>query len=409
MAEWIADDLSTDEVKVEVILPALKGFERFFEKGAEKYNFDFGRVSDLSRCTIQIYDNHKAAAVNKMVEVTKRLLEGAKDGDCPYTSQPYKVIKCTNKFFANRDKGGYMDLNINLLFDKFNGCKSTVCEMQLNFKSIIDEKSRAHKNYELARALHVYDDTAKIIATQDWSSASTALKTGRIEHAILEGNNIPPVDFAQLLADACTEQLKKLALKQMSVDVLCATSDASYCEINTPNTSNAYAELTELILIDSPDVVMGNGPMRFGQLCLLHIIETDIMNATQCWLSSNVVESLETRSVTIHLKLGPSFEFTCTPNGVSYFDVMGLASIFEHTQGHNWNNKEGWCKKDVPVKDWFGVTLADGGRHVHSLNLAENNLVGKFVPAHVGLQWSLSVVPDQVTFLNFQNLTSLRI
>ena len=104
------------QVKVEVILPALKGFERFFEKGAEKYNFDFGRVSDLSRCTIQIYDNHKAAAVNKMVEVTKRLLGGAKDGDCPYTSQPYKVIKCTNKFFANRDKGGYMDLG-----DRYRG------------------------------------------------------------------------------------------------------------------------------------------------------------------------------------------------------------------------------------------------------------------------------------------------
>ena len=28
--------------------------------------------------------------------------------------------------------------------------------------------------------------------------------------------------------------------------------------------------------------------------------------------------------------------------------------------------------------------------------------------AHVGLQWSLNVVPDQVTFLNFQNLISLR-
>jgi len=90
-------------------------------------------------------------------------------------------------------------------------------------------------------------------------------------------------------------------LKQMSVDVLCATSDASYCEINTPNTSNAYAELTELILIDSPDVVMGNGPMRFGQLCLLHIIETDIMNATQCWLSSNVVELTHRR----HLNIEP--------------------------------------------------------------------------------------------------------
>ena len=409
LAEWIADDLSTDEVTVEVILPALKGFERFFEKGAEKYNFDFGRVSDLSRCTIQIYDNHKAAAVNKMVEVTNRLLEGAKDGDCPYTSQPYKVIKCTNKFFANRDKGGYMDLNINLLFDKFNGCKSTVCEMQLNFKSIIDEKSRAHKNYELARALHVYDDTAKIIATQDWSSASTALKTGRIEHAILEGNNIPPVDFAQLLADACTEQLKKLTLKQMSVDVLCATSDASCCEINTPNTSNAYAELTELILIDSPvtSSLTPSNIQSFKNLSKLWVIETSISDASQHLLSSDVVESLEHRGVTIHLKLGPSFEFTYTPSGVSYFDVVALSSIFEHTQGHNWNNKEGWCKKDVPVKDWFGVTLADGGRHVHSLNLAENNLVGKCVPAHVGLKWSLNVVPDQVTFLNFQNLTSL--
>ena len=30
------------------------------------------------------------------------------------------------------------------------------------------------------------------------------------------------------------------------------------------------------------------------------------------------------------------------------------------------------------------------------------------VAAHVGLQWSLNVVPDQVTFLHFQNLTNLR-
>merc|ERR1711871_714870 len=247
-----------------------------------------------------------------------------------------------------------------------------------------DEKSRAHKNYELARALHVYDDTAKIIATQDWSEASTALKTGRIEHAILEGNNIPPVDFAQLLADACTEQLKKLTLKQMSVDVLCATSDASYCEINTPNTSNAYAELTELILIDSPvtSSLTPSNIQSFKNLSKLWVIETSISDASQHLLSSDVVESLEHRGVTIHLKLGPSFEFTYTPSGVSYFDVVALSSIFEHTQGHNWNNKEGWCKKDVPVKDWFGVTLADGGRHVHSLNLAENNLVAR-VAAHI--------------------------
>ena len=47
--------------------------------------------------------------------------------------------------------------------------------------------------------------------------------------------------------------------------------------------------------------------------------------------------------------------------------------------------------------------------HVDLSNM--NSLTGTSsrVAAHVGLQWSLSVVPDQVTFLNFQNLTSLRI
>ena len=46
--------------------------------------------------------------------------------------------------------------------------------------------------------------------------------------------------------------------------------------------------------------------------------------------------------------------------------------------------------------------------HVDLSNM--NSLTGTSsrVAAHVGLQWSLNVVPDQVTFLHFQNLTNLR-
>jgi hypothetical protein len=378
LAKRVKDEVTTN-IEVQVVLPALKGFERFFEKGAEKYDFDFGRVSDLSRCTIQICDKNcssKALAVQTMMDVVHALKNGARGNEKPYSSQPYEVIKCSNKF---KKEMGYMDLNFNLVFDKFKDCGSTVCEIQLNFESILEKKEGAHKNYELARALHVFDNSAKFLVTSNWDSASKALETGRIEHLILEGDNIPPAEFAPYLTCSKTKKLQTITLKMMTKNVLAEVSG------NAGGESNACPQLTELTLSDSPvtSSLTPSNIQSFKNLSTLRVIETSISDASQHLLSSDVVESLENRGVTIHLKLGPSFEFACTPSGVSYFDVMALSSIFEHTQGYNWNNKEGWLKKNVPVKDWFGVTLADGGRHVHSLNLAENNLVGKCVPAHI--------------------------
>ena len=45
--------------------------------------------------------------------------------------------------------------------------------------------------------------------------------------------------------------------------------------------------------------------------------------------------------------------------------------------------------------------------HVDLSNMSSLTGTSLRVPAHVGLKWSLNVVPDQVTFLNFRNLTSL--
>ncbi len=138
LAKRVKDEVTTN-IEVQVILPALKGFERFFEKGAEKYDFDFGRVSDLSRCTIQICDKNrssKALAVQTMMDVAHALKNGARGNEKPYSSQPYEVIKCSNKF---KKEMGYMDLNFNLVFDKFKDCGSTVCEIQLNFESILEK------------------------------------------------------------------------------------------------------------------------------------------------------------------------------------------------------------------------------------------------------------------------------
>ena len=44
--------------------------------------------------------------------------------------------------------------------------------------------------------------------------------------------------------------------------------------------------------------------------------------------------------------------------------------------------------------------------HVDLSNMSSLTGTSLRVAAHVGLQWSLNVLPDQVTFLNFQNLTS---
>lgn len=57
-----------------------------------------------------------------------------------------------------------------------------------------------------------------------------------------------------------------------------------------------------------------------------------------------------------------------------------LKSLFDSTDGDNWNNRENWNSDVVPICSWFGVICADGEANddygVTSLLLPENNLVG---------------------------------
>lgn len=63
-----------------------------------------------------------------------------------------------------------------------------------------------------------------------------------------------------------------------------------------------------------------------------------------------------------------------------------LIAIYEAANGKNWHNKTNWCKANVPVSNWYGVTVAAdyvftyGGKilrvmgHVTELNLRHNNI-----------------------------------
>lgn len=55
-------------------------------------------------------------------------------------------------------------------------------------------------------------------------------------------------------------------------------------------------------------------------------------------------------------------------------DRIALNRLFEATVGGSWKNKAGWGTSR-PLREWFGVTVGDGGR-VTSLELHDNNLSG---------------------------------
>ena len=84
--------------------------------------------------------------------------------------------------------------------------------------------------------------------------------------------------------------------------------------------------------------------------------------------------SASARSASAHAKL------TVTPS-----ERTSLAALYEATDGTNWTNASGWLG-DVPLDEWFGVTVDDQGR-VTGLALSSNNLEGAIPPALGGLAW----------------------
>ncbi len=57
---------------------------------------------------------------------------------------------------------------------------------------------------------------------------------------------------------------------------------------------------------------------------------------------------------------------------------QALVAIYNALGGDNWNDNTNWCS-DKPLSEWYGVEVDNSGL-VMSLNLANNNLVGKIPP-----------------------------
>ena len=59
-----------------------------------------------------------------------------------------------------------------------------------------------------------------------------------------------------------------------------------------------------------------------------------------------------------------------------------LVALFYATNGHNWKNKQNWCKMHIPLNQWFGVTT-NSLNYVTKIDLAYNNLKGMHAGAIV--------------------------
>ncbi|MEQ8685595.1 MAG: hypothetical protein RIE86_09885 [Imperialibacter sp.] len=70
--------------------------------------------------------------------------------------------------------------------------------------------------------------------------------------------------------------------------------------------------------------------------------------------------------------------------GVFEQDYNALVALYNATDGANWTNNTGWLEEGGDVKDWYGVTVADG--RVIIISLTSNNLSGQ--------------IPEEVSGLN---------
>lgn len=66
-----------------------------------------------------------------------------------------------------------------------------------------------------------------------------------------------------------------------------------------------------------------------------------------------------------------------TPSTREARDIRILMKFFSSMRGHRWKNSDNWGSANVPLKDWFGITLQRFTGTLFELVLRKNNLVGR--------------------------------
>jgi len=96
--------------------------------------------------------------------------------------------------------------------------------------------------------------------------------------------------------------------------------------------------------------------------------------------TNNIVTGLKLTSRVVTLTVDPPVD-TC---GVSEAEKQALLDLYNSTDGDNWTNtlagNQPW-DTNIPVCDWFGVTVVDG--NVTRVEIINNNLIGS-IPSSIG-------------------------
>lgn len=95
---------------------------------------------------------------------------------------------------------------------------------------------------------------------------------------------------------------------------------------------------------------------------------------------NNPISSVKNKSAGVGMNMNGSV----TGSVVGYSSVNdaddkqqkdALIALFYSTNGHNWKNKQNWCKMHVPLNQWYGITT-NSHNYITKINLSHNNLKG---------------------------------
>ena len=255
-------------------------------------------------------------------------------------------------------------------------------------------KAWAHRNYELARALHIFDASAKNLSTDDITAAAKAIETGRIENAELRGGDFAAGPLLDILVQPSAAKLARLSLVE-----------TGFCELPLPLASSspggALASIMELTLASQP-VLSVKELELFSRLKTLTVIDAEESRVTSGrFLTADAVAHLEQCGISLRFRFFGAAEMWHAglplPAGkeeeaeemrASYLDVAACFALFLSAGGHGWIKSSGWLDSG-DFGTWDGLEL-DEQRRLTILKLDANRLSG------MCCLLSISLLPNRV-------------
>lgn len=180
--------------------PNVKSAERANEKVRLEYDNDPRKLKDVLRCSVICAT---MAALTSSWEELELLQE----------QKVLEIVQVKNRFRSGAAPGGYMDVNVSVLFH------GLVCEVQLHIQDFFELKATAHSCYDLCRSLGVRSaPAAPVLSRRDHTPCA-------ISRAQLAGALKPP---RTLTTDSKWHSLP-IAIQAAVITLLFLTSGLAVC------------------------------------------------------------------------------------------------------------------------------------------------------------------------------------